>query len=91
VARQNVRRIILIVSMLLMPVVINYYSPYLIILGSAEGIVVGSLVFFALLFSTSLVFGRAYCGWLCPFGGYMEALADANPKQTNGRWGHMFR
>ena len=90
-ARQNVRRTILIVSMLLMPVVINYYSPYLIILGSSEGIVVGSLVFFALLFSTSLVFGRAYCGWLCPFSGYMEALAYANPKRTNSRWGHIFK
>lgn len=89
--RQNLRRTILAVSMLLMPVVINYYSPYLIIEGAAQGIVVGSLVFFALLFTTSLVFGKAYCGWLCPFGGYMEALSNANPKPTNSRRGHIFK
>ena len=44
--RQILRKTILIVSLLLMPVVINYYSPYLIIQGSAEGIIVGSMVFF---------------------------------------------
>lgn len=43
-----------------MPVVINYYSPYLIVLGSADGVIVGSLVFFALLFATTLIFGRAF-------------------------------
>jgi len=89
--RESLRRTILIVSLLLMPVVINYYSPYLIIQGSAEGIIVGSMVFFGLLFATSLMFGRAFCGWLCPFGGYMEALSYANPKQTNSRRGHIFK
>ena len=89
--RQKVRRIILAVSMLLMPVVINYYSPFLIVQGSAEGVVVGSMVFFALLFASSLVFGRAYCGWLCPFGGYMEVLSNASPKPTNSRRGHLFK
>lgn len=74
-----------------MPVVINYYSPYLIIEGSAMGIIVGSMVFFTLLFVSSLVFGRAFCGWLCPFGGYMEALSNANPKPTNSRRGHIFK
>lgn len=75
----------------MMPVVINYYSPFLIILGSMEGIVVGSFVFFTLMFVWSLVFGRAYCGWVCPFGGYMEALAYANPKPTNSRRGHIIK
>ena len=56
--RQKVRRTTLMISMLLMPVVINYYSPYLIIEGSMQGIVVGSMMFFGLLFTSSLVFGR---------------------------------
>ncbi len=77
--------------MLLMPVIINYYSPGLIIDGSMQGIIVGSFVFFTLMFIWSLIFGRAYCGWLCPFSGYMEALAYANPKQTNNRMGHIFK
>jgi ferredoxin-type protein NapH len=89
--RQKVRRTLLMVSLLLMPVVINYYSPYLIIEGSMQGIVVGSMVFFGLLFASSLVFGRAYCGWLCPFSGYMETLSYADPKPTNSRRGHIFK
>jgi ferredoxin-type protein NapH len=89
--RQVIRRSVLITSLLLMPVIINYYSPFLIIMGSAEGIVVGSFVFFGILFGTSLIFGRAYCGWLCPFSGYMEALSYANPKLTNSKWGHRFK
>lgn len=89
--RQKVRRTTLMISMLLMPVVINYYSPYLIIEGSMQGIVVGSMMFFGLLFTSSLVFGRAYCGWLCPFSGYMEALSYADPKPTNSRRGHIFK
>ena len=89
--RQNIRRTILAISLLLMPVVINYYSPYLIVDGSLNGIVVGSFVFFTLLFLTSLVFGRAYCGWLCPFSGYMECLAYANDKRTNSRLGHIIK
>ena len=89
--KQKVRRIILAVSMLFMPVVINYYSPYLIIEGSLNGIIVGSFVFFALLFFTSLVFGRAFCGWLCPFSGYQEFLAYARDKKTNSRKGHIVK
>lgn len=41
--RQNIRKLILIISMLLFPVTIWYMSPYLIIQGAMEGIVTGSV------------------------------------------------
>lgn len=40
--RQNVRKLLLIISMLLFPITIWYMSPYLIIQGATEGIVTGS-------------------------------------------------
>jgi len=86
--RQNRRRTVLFVSMMLIPVVINYYSPIMPVEGAAEGVVVGSLVFFGLLFTTSLFMGRGYCGWLCPFGGWQEAMALASSKRTNSPLGH---
>ena len=42
--RQNVRKLLLIISMLLFPVTIWYMSPYLIIQGAMEGIVTGSCI-----------------------------------------------
>ncbi|MCK9581767.1 MAG: 4Fe-4S binding protein, partial [Methanoregula sp.] len=37
------------------------------------GIVTGGLVVFVLLFVSSLVLGRLWCGYLCPSGGLQEA------------------
>ena len=61
--RQNVRRLLLIISMLLFPVTIWYMSPYLIIQGAMEGIVTGSFIVFALMLLGSVLFGRLFCGW----------------------------
>lgn len=57
--RQQVRNGILLASMLLFPVTINYLSPYLIIDAAGQGIINGSFIVFIGLFLTSLVFGRA--------------------------------
>jgi hypothetical protein len=40
--RQKIRKTIQLVSMLLFPVTLNYFSPYLIIQGSLEGVLAGS-------------------------------------------------
>ncbi|MGN0157328.1 MAG: hypothetical protein ACI39N_08760 [Lachnospiraceae bacterium] len=47
--RQNVRKLILIISMLLFPITIWYMSPYLIMQGAMEGIVTGSFIVFLLM------------------------------------------
>jgi ferredoxin-type protein NapH len=82
--RQKVRKLLLLVSFLLFPVTIFYLSPVLIITGGFSGIVAGCLLVFAALFVSSLVFGRAFCGWICPAGGLQECccsqIVDNNVK-----------
>ena len=58
--RQNVRKLLLIISMLLFPVTIWYMSPYLIIQGAMEGIVTGSFIVFVLMLLGSVLFGRLF-------------------------------
>lgn len=78
--RQNIRKLILIISLLLFPITIWYMSPYLIIQGAMEGIVSGSFIVFACMLLGSIFFGRIFCGWLCPMGGMQECLFSVNEK-----------
>ncbi len=81
------RRILIFVSFLLFPVTLNYFSPYLVIAGASQGIITGSLIVFAALFVSSLIFGRAFCGWICPLGGMQDACRSINDQPSrNGFW-----
>lgn len=83
--RQKIRRGILFVSFCLFPAVFFYQSPVLILEASSKGIVNGSFILFVLLFVASLLFGRAFCGWVCPAAGCQEAIFPArNKKVTKG-------
>lgn len=85
--RQSVRQTLLLVSLLLFPLTLYYFSPALVISGAFEGIVTGSLIMFGLQFVASLVLGRAFCGWLCPAGGLQEACSRVNRRKVvRGRW-----
>lgn len=92
-ARQQTRKAIIFVAFLLFPIVLNYFSPYIIVDGAAQGIINGSLVAFGLMFLSSLFVGRLWCGWLCPAGGLQEACAMANDRPARGgkfnliKWG----
>lgn len=83
--RQKTRRILLVVSLLLFVMTMNYFSPYVVIDGALSGIVTGSLITFSLMFLTSLFLGRAWCAWLCPMGGLAEILLPVNPKKVNAK------
>ena len=83
--RQRTRQALLIVSLLLFPVTLNYFSPYVILDGAAQGIVNGSLIVFSLMFVSSLFVGRLWCNWACPAGGLAEACLPVNDKPVNGR------
>lgn len=76
--RQKIRRFTIILSFILFPVTVNYFSPFLSTWGASRGVVNGSLILFAALFLSALVTGRAFCGWACPGAGLQEALAPAN-------------
>lgn len=71
--RQKVRRFLVIGFFLLLPITLNYYSPYLMISGTAERIASFSLFFWLGVFVASPLIGRLFCGWACPFNGAQTA------------------
>jgi len=83
--RQKIRRGIILVSLLLFPVTLNYFSPYVSIDGAMHGIISGSLLLFAFMFVTSIFFGRAWCAWVCPMAGLSEISLGVNNKNVNVR------
>lgn len=84
--RQNIRKLILIISLLLFPITIWYMSPYLILQGVMEGIVSGSFIVFVCMLLGSVFLGRIFCGWLCPMGGMQECLFSVNEKVPKQGW-----
>lgn len=70
--RQRIRRILLLISFILFPITIWYFSPYLIIQAASEHIINGSFIVFLAMLIFSMFFGRAWCGYLCPAGGLQE-------------------
>lgn len=82
--RQKLRKALVLSTFLLFPIVIYYFSPYLIVMGASKGIIVGSFIIFTLLFLFSLIFGRGFCGWVCPAGGLQECCTIAVDKKVKG-------
>jgi len=84
--RQSIRRALILVSFLLFPVTIDFFSPYLIVDGASQGVINGSWISFALMFVSALFLGRGWCGWVCPAGGLQEACMAALDKKVRGPW-----
>ena len=82
--RQKIRKTLVLITFLLFPVLIFYFSPYLIVIGALEGIVAGSMIIFTLLFVLSLFLGKSPCGYFCPVGGLQECLMLANNEKVKG-------
>lgn len=85
-SRQKIRRWILIISFLLIPVTVFYVSPIVIMMGAGEGIATGSLILFVLLFLLSLFVGRLWCGWLCPMGAWQEICLPVIKRTVKEGW-----
>jgi polyferredoxin len=66
------RLALIIFSFILYPVTFAYLACPIITEAASLGIVAGGLVVFLLLFLSSLVLGRLWCGYLCPSGGLQE-------------------
>lgn len=84
--RQKVRKALLISSMLLFPITMWYFSPYLIIQAASEHIINGSFIVFVSMFILSIFFGRVWCAYFCPAGGVQECIAMVNHKPAKGGW-----
>jgi polyferredoxin len=81
--RQRLRKALIILSFVLMPITFVYISCPIITRGASEGIVTGGLMVFILIFISSLFLGRLWCGWLCPAGGLQEIYFQINDRKTN--------
>lgn len=77
----KVRRGILFVFFLLLPLTLFYFSPYLPLYGAMEGVVVGSVLFFGILFFLGIFVGKAPCGWFMGCGGIQEACFHVRDKR----------
>ena len=78
--RQNVRKIVQISSLLLFPIIMWYFSPYLIIDGALSHVINGSCIVFLLLLIVGTFGGRVFCGYICPMGGLQECAFLINDK-----------
>ena len=89
--RQRFRKALILIFFLMFPITLYYLSPYLIIQGAIEGIVTGSFIVFCLMLLTSMFFGRAFCGWICPAGGLQECCTIAVDKRAKGGKGNWIK
>jgi ferredoxin-type protein NapH len=85
-SRQKIRKWILIISFLLIPVTIFYVSPIVIMMGAEEGIATGSMILFIVLFILSLFVARLWCGWLCPMGAWQEICSPVIQRRVKEGW-----
>lgn len=84
--RQKIRKALIFISLLLFPITMYYFSPYLIIQGAFEHVVSGCFIVFLIMFVASLFLGRVWCGYLCPAGGVQECLSQVNDAPAKGGW-----
>lgn len=85
-SRQSIRKWILILSVLLVPVTIFYISPIIVMMGAGEGIATGALLLYVLLFLLSLFVARLWCGWLCPMGAWQEVCSPVMKGTVKEGW-----
>ncbi|MDP3564262.1 MAG: 4Fe-4S binding protein [Methanoregula sp.] len=85
-SRQNIRKWLLVISFVLLPVTLFYISPIIILMGAAEGIATGSMLLFIANFFLSLVVARLWCGWLCPMGAWQEICSPVMKHSVQDGW-----
>ncbi|MFH0788110.1 MAG: 4Fe-4S binding protein, partial [Pseudomonadota bacterium] len=81
---QKIRKAFILISFLLFPITMFYFSPAMIFKGVRLGIISGSFIIFAMLFLSGLFFGRAFCAWVCPVAGLTEVCYMVNDKKAIG-------
>lgn len=82
-SRQNIRKTIIVISFILFPITLYYFSPYLIIEALTQNVIAGSFIVFSLMLIGSIFFGRLFCGWICPAGGLQESCTIINDRRIS--------
>lgn len=76
----RIGRITSFISLLLFPITLNFFSPYVSVTGAFSGIVSGSVLLFGFMLVTAMFFRRAWCTYVCP----VSAIADIG-ERINGK------
>jgi ferredoxin-type protein NapH len=84
--RQRWRTALLFIALLLFPITLFYLSPYIIVVGAAEGIVNGSFIVFSVMFIAAIFLGRLWCGWLCPGAALQEFAFPIRNRLFGPKW-----
>lgn len=84
--RQQIRKLVIITSLLLFPITLYYFSPALVINAGLNGIINGSFLVFVFMLLFSIPFGRLFCSYLCPAGGLQECAFAVNGKKAKQGW-----
>jgi len=72
-------QIVTFISLMIFPLTLNYFSPYLSVTGAFEGVISGSVLLFIALLLTAIFFRRTWCSTICP----VSAIADYSEKINN--------
>lgn len=69
-----IRKRIQLISLLLFPITMYYFSPYVIMMGLSEQIITGSFVLFFGLMLVSVFSSHLFCSTLCPVGALQDIM-----------------
>ena len=72
----KLRKILSFAAFFLLPITLNYFSPVLLVQSGFEKTFSIMHIVYGLMTLSAIIFGAAWCGYICPFG----ALQDQLPK-----------
>ncbi len=84
---QSIRKTILFVIFFLVPIIMNVFSPVVIIISSLEG--VAGITFYAwtIMFISSFFVGRAFCAYVCPYSGLQTVVYEVSKRElVKSKW-----
>lgn len=80
---QTWRKAVALISLLIFPVTLNFFSPYVSVDGAFQGIVSGSVLLFGVMLVTATFFRRTWCSTICPNATLSDVLEGINAKRVN--------
>lgn len=79
--RFRIRAVSTTLALILFPIYFYYLSPAIPLMGSASGILTGSIMLFVALLLISMVLGRGFCAYVCPVGTIQDMTGRGSPRK----------
>jgi polyferredoxin len=83
VNKLQIRRTMAFIALLVFPLTLNYFSPYVSVTAAFDGVIAGSVLLFVTLFITAVFFRRTWCSYLCPVSAIADYSERINPRNVN--------